>query len=65
MSLETTLDKIFERYDFLKDEMLKTVNNVETFAKISKEFSDLEDIVSLGKKYKKSIHYINSLFFYL
>ena len=37
MSLETTLDKIFERYDFLKDEMLKTVSNAETFAKVSKE----------------------------
>jgi peptide chain release factor 1 len=61
VSLETTLDKIFERYDFLKDEMLKTVNNVETFAKISKEFSDLEDIVSLGKKYKKSIQEIADL----
>ena len=61
MSLETTLDKIFERYDFLKDEMLKTVSNAETFAKVSKEFSALEDIVSLGKKYKKSIQEIADL----
>lgn len=61
MSLETTLEKIFERYDFLKNEMLKSVNDSETFAKTSKEFSDLEDIVSLGRKYTKAIKDIDEL----
>lgn len=61
MSLETTLGKIFERYDFLKNEMLKNVNDSENFAKISKEFSDLEDIVSLGRKYNKAVEDVADL----
>lgn len=61
MSLETTLGKIFERYDFLKNEMLESVNNSESFTKISKEFSDLEDIVSLGRKYIKAVDDVSDL----
>ncbi|MBQ7672929.1 MAG: peptide chain release factor 1 [Alphaproteobacteria bacterium] len=61
MSLETTLNKVLERYDFLKEEMLKNVGNAENFAKISKEFSDLEDIVNVSKKYKKSVQEITDL----
>lgn len=61
MSLETTLDKVLERYDFLKEEMLKNVGDAENFAKVSKEFSDLEDIVNVSKKYKKSVQEITNL----
>lgn len=61
MSLKTTLDKIFERYAFLKDEMLKCVGDADAFAKVSKEFSDLEDIVNAGAKYRKSVREIADL----
>jgi peptide chain release factor 1 len=53
MFLEKTINKITERYDFLKDEMLKSVNDSETFTKLSKEFSNLEEFVSVINKYKK------------
>lgn len=61
MSLRTTLERIFERYDFLKNEMLKSVDDSENFARVSKEFSDLEDIVSLGRKYTKVVKDIKEL----
>ncbi|MBR1734109.1 MAG: peptide chain release factor 1 [Alphaproteobacteria bacterium] len=61
MSLETTLDKILERYDFLKSEMLNNVGNAENFTKLSKEFSDLEEIVNITNQYKKSIKELAAL----
>lgn len=61
MSLETTLDKILERYNFLKEEMLRCVGDSDAFAKISKEFSDLEEIVTVADKYKKNVKEIANL----
>jgi peptide chain release factor 1 len=54
MSLEATLDKILERHDFLKEQMLVNVGDSESFGKLSKEFSDLEDFVQVIAKYKKA-----------
>lgn len=59
--METTLDKILERYDFLKSEMLNNVGNAENFTKLSKEFSDLEEIVNITNQYKKSIKELAAL----
>ncbi len=61
MSLEKTLNKILERYDFLKNQMLENVTDSDNFIKLSKEFSDLEDFVSIINKYKKSISEISEL----
>lgn len=54
MSLDITLNKILERYEFLKGEMLKSAGDSDDFIKLSKEFSGLEDIVALIIKYKRS-----------
>ena len=54
MSLETTLSKILERYDFLKNKMLESVEDSDSFVKLSKEFSDLEEFVIVINKYKNS-----------
>jgi peptide chain release factor 1 len=53
VSLETTFDKILERHEFLKEEMLKCVGDSENFVKLSKEFSDLEDLATAIGKYRK------------
>lgn len=54
MSLEVTLDKILKRYDSLKEQMLNAVGDSENFVKLSKEFSDLEEFVSVINKYNKA-----------
>lgn len=61
MSLEKTLNKVLERYDFLKNQMLESVTDSDNFIKLSKEFSDLEDFVNIINKYKKSISEISDL----
>jgi peptide chain release factor 1 len=52
VSFESTLDKIVNRYEFLKNEMLGCIGDSEAFAKISKEFSDLESFTSIITKYR-------------
>lgn len=54
MSLENTLNKILERYDCLKTQMLENVTDSDSFIKLSKEFSDLEDFVNIIDKHKKA-----------
>ncbi len=54
MSLEVTLNKIVERHEFLKDQMLQSVGDSENFAKLSKEFSDLEEFVVVIDQYNKA-----------
>ena len=54
MSLETTLNKILERYEFVKDKMLESVGDSDNFVKLSKEFSDLEEFVTIIKKHKNA-----------
>ena len=47
MQLESTFEKILERYEFLKEKMLESANDSENFIKLSKEFSDLEEFATL------------------
>ncbi|GHU12687.1 peptide chain release factor 1 [Alphaproteobacteria bacterium] len=54
MSLDVTLKKILERYDSLKEQMLANVGNSDSFIKLSKEFSDLEEFVHVISKYQKA-----------
>lgn len=54
MLLEETLDKILKRYEFLKQQMLENANDSESFIKLSKEFSDLEDFANLINLYNKT-----------
>ena len=54
MSFETTLDKILERYENLKQQMLECVDDSENFIKLSKEFANLEDFATVINKYKKA-----------
>lgn len=54
MSLETTINKILERHELLKEQLLECMENSENFIKLSKEFSSLEDFVSLINKYKRA-----------
>ncbi len=54
MSFETTLDKILERYENLKQQMLECVDDSENFVKLSKEFANLEDFATVINKYKKA-----------
>ncbi|MCR5225284.1 MAG: peptide chain release factor 1 [Alphaproteobacteria bacterium] len=54
MSFETTLDKILERYESLKQQMLECVDDSENFIKLSKEFANLEDFAAVINKYKKA-----------
>ncbi|MBE6447537.1 MAG: peptide chain release factor 1 [Alphaproteobacteria bacterium] len=61
MSLEVTLNKIVERYEFLKDQMLQSVSDSETFAKLSKEFSDLEEFISVIDQYNKAKRELSDL----
>ena len=54
MSFEATINKILERYESLKKQMLESVGNSEDFVKLSKEFSNLEDFVGVIDKYNKA-----------
>lgn len=54
MSLETTLEKIVKRHEFLKDKMLQEAADSENFIKLSKEFSDLEEFVTVIDEYNKA-----------
>ncbi|MDR2107349.1 MAG: peptide chain release factor 1 [Holosporaceae bacterium] len=54
MSFEDTTTKILQRYEFLKEQMSECAGNSEDFIKLSKEFSDLEDFVTLINKYHKA-----------
>lgn len=51
MSFEVTLNKILERYESLKEQMLECVDNSDNFIKLSKEFSGLEDFAVIINKY--------------
>lgn len=61
MSFEITLDKILERHEKLKNEMLENAGDSDNFIKLSKEFSDLEEIVHIINKYKNNIKEISDL----
>ncbi len=61
MMFEDTLDKILKRYEFLKEQMLENANDSESFIKLSKEFSDLEDFATLIIKYNKTKKEIEDL----
>ena len=53
MSLEPTLNKILERYEKLKEELLENANEPTTFIKLSKELSEIEEFAQLIQKYYK------------
>ena len=61
MLLEETLDKILQRYEFLKEQMLEKANDSENFIKLSKEFSDLEDFANLINLYNKTKNELSEL----
>jgi peptide chain release factor 1 len=61
VSLDVTLNKILERHDFLKEQMLVNVGDSDNFGKLSKEFSDLEDFVQIIWKYRKAQNELASL----
>jgi peptide chain release factor 1 len=52
--LDATLNKILERHNFLKEQMLINIGDSDNFGKLSKEFSDLDDFVQVIWKYKKA-----------
>ncbi|MDR2645729.1 MAG: peptide chain release factor 1 [Holosporaceae bacterium] len=54
MILETTIDKILNRHELLKKQMLECTENSENFIKLSKEFSNLEEFALLACKYKNA-----------
>lgn len=54
MSFEAALDRILERYEMLKEEMLESASDTENFIKLSREFADLEELSVLIDKYKKT-----------
>ena len=53
MSLEPTLNKILERYEKLKEELLENANEPTVFIKLSKELSEIEDFAQIIQKYYK------------
>jgi peptide chain release factor 1 len=53
MSLSSTFQNIFKRHESLKLQLLEHVDNSENFVKLSKEFSDLEGLVTIINKYEK------------
>ncbi|MDR3151666.1 MAG: PCRF domain-containing protein, partial [Holosporaceae bacterium] len=61
MSLDTTLDKILKKHDFLGKQMLENAGNSEIFIKLSKEFSDLEPFVHIIHRYKKALKDLEEL----
>ena len=61
MLLEETLEKILNRYEFLKQQMLENANDSENFIKLSKEFSDLEDFANLINTYNKTKEELSEL----
>jgi len=52
MSLDKKLDKILERHIWLQKEMEKPIDDPKIFASLSKEYSDLEEIVGVVQEYK-------------
>ncbi|MDR0753703.1 MAG: peptide chain release factor 1 [Holosporaceae bacterium] len=52
--METTIDRIRERHELLKKQLIECIENSENFIKLSKEFSSLENFVLLANKYKKN-----------
>ena len=54
------LDKISSRYEEIKQELTKpeTLDNIDLLTKLSKEQSDLEEVVTKYKKYKQAIKQI-------
>lgn len=54
MSLDDTLEKILQKYNTLKDQLLEKAGDSEAFIKLSKEFAELEDYVSIIEKLKKA-----------
>jgi peptide chain release factor 1 len=61
MSFEATINKILERYESLKKQMLESVGNSEDFVRLSKEFSDLEDFVGIIDKYNRAQRELSEL----
>lgn len=61
MLSEDTLNKILQRYEFLKTELLKHSGDSEEFVKLSKEFSNLEDFVVAINEYNKAREEVTEL----
>ncbi|MDR1335082.1 MAG: peptide chain release factor 1 [Holosporaceae bacterium] len=53
MSLAATIDKILEKHDSLREQMLQCAGDSEAFIKLSKEFSDIEDLVLVISNQRK------------
>ncbi|MDR1982454.1 MAG: peptide chain release factor 1 [Holosporaceae bacterium] len=54
MSFEMKLHRILERHELLKEQMLEYAGDSENFIKLSKEFSDLDDLANAINKYLKA-----------
>lgn len=61
MSFEVALDKILKRHEQLKTEMSDAAGDSENFIKLSKEFSDLDELANLAKKYKSNLKELSEL----
>jgi peptide chain release factor 1 len=53
MSFEITLHRMLERHELLKKQMLECASNSENFIKLSKEFSNLSDLINGINRYFK------------
>jgi peptide chain release factor 1 len=54
MSFDATINRILEKYDFLREQMLLNAGDSEAFIKLSKEFSDIEEFVTVINSYRKA-----------
>ncbi|MDR0556015.1 MAG: peptide chain release factor 1 [Holosporaceae bacterium] len=61
MSLETTINRIKDRYELLKKQMLEKIEDSESFIKLSKEFANLEDFVGVIGKYRQAQRELSEL----
>ena len=53
MSFDSTLDKIIDKYEKIKADLLLCDGGSENYIKLSKEFSELDDFVVLIKEYQR------------
>ncbi len=61
MSFETKLDQVLNRFYELREKLTEGVSDPQQFAKISKEYSDLEDVAGAISAYKDARREIQGL----
>lgn len=55
MSFDTMIERVLSKYEEVKQKLAEQSGNSDSFIKLSKEFSELEDYVSIISKYKSAI----------